>query len=599
MCGIFGCVGKIEKEDAYACIERIKHRGPDAMNIQQVEGATLAHARLSIIDTSELANQPFTDITQRYYIVFNGEIYNFIELRRELENKGYIFTTQSDTEVLLYSYIEWGEEFQNKCNGMWALAIWDDYEKKLFLSRDRFGVKPLYICFSDDNLYFASEMKAFFPIMKEIEPNLSLLNNGNFLGWEISDDCVIKKIGKFPAGHCATYYKQVYTVKKWWNLLDNLIEVPSKYEDQVELFREIFLDSCSIRMRSDVPIGTALSGGIDSSAVIGGMKQMHSKHNSERVSKDWQHAFVASLSGTEIDETKYAKIASDYVGIDCNLVEIDSKVDVLELMRYLYICEVPYLTVPIPFITTYKKIRESGIKVTLDGHGADELFAGYGTGLLAACYDVGFESDKIDALLKQYNEMCLVESRQTISKENFIRCAIGNNNQFYKKIRNDKLDCVNKSLYYETTCSTLPTLLRCYDRYSMANGLEIRMPFMDYRIVSFAFSIPWTSKIRSGYSKAIVRDMARPFMDQRILNRKDKIGFAAPMVDWLKGDWKEFILDTINSKDFYESDLVNSLDICIDYNEFLNKTDNCLYDGERIWQKIVPYLWFKSIKESV
>ena len=258
MCGIFGCVGKIEKEDAYACIERIKHRGPDAMNIQQVEGATLAHARLSIIDTSELANQPFTDITQRYYIVFNGEIYNFIELRRELENKGYIFTTQSDTEVLLYSYIEWGEEFQNKCNGMWALAIWDDYEKKLFLSRDRFGVKPLYICFSDDNLYFASEMKAFFPIMKEIEPNLSLLNNGNFLGWEISDDCVIKKIGKFPAGHCATYYKQVYTVKKWWNLLDNLIEVPSKYEDQVELFREIFLDSCSIRMRSDVPIGTAL-----------------------------------------------------------------------------------------------------------------------------------------------------------------------------------------------------------------------------------------------------------------------------------------------------------------------------------------------------
>jgi asparagine synthase (glutamine-hydrolysing) len=144
MCGIFGCVGKISSEEAYKCIMEIKHRGPDALNVKRLEGITLAHARLSILDTSEIANQPMTDASGRYWIVYNGEVYNFLELKDELELKGYKFKTDCDTEVVLYAYIEWGEKFQYKCNGMWAVAIWDNLEKSLFLSRDRFGVKPLY-----------------------------------------------------------------------------------------------------------------------------------------------------------------------------------------------------------------------------------------------------------------------------------------------------------------------------------------------------------------------------------------------------------------------------------------------------------------------
>ena len=154
MCGIFGCIGSMQKEDAYKCIKRIAHRGPDALEVKQLQGATLAHARLSILDISDNANQPMSDASGRYWIVYNGEVYNFLEIKRELELLGYRFRTDSDTEVILYAYIAWGERFQDKCNGMWAIAIWDNYEKKLFLSRDRFGVKPLFYYEQDGRIFW-------------------------------------------------------------------------------------------------------------------------------------------------------------------------------------------------------------------------------------------------------------------------------------------------------------------------------------------------------------------------------------------------------------------------------------------------------------
>ena len=600
MCGIYGCVGEIDYGKAMECIMRIKHRGPDALMVKKLNGATIAHARLSILDISESANQPMSDITGRYWIVYNGEIYNYIELRKELKELGYKFKTNGDTEVALYAYIAWGESFQYKCNGMWAIAIWDDYEKKLFLSRDRFGVKPLYYYSQTENFHFASEMKAFFPVMKERKPNRKMLYGNPFLSFEASRETVINDIYNLPAGYCGLWENNELKIHRWWNTLENLVQVPDSYDDQVDMLRELFLDSCKIRMRSDVPIGTALSGGIDSSAVIGAMSLV-SDECDVKVNTDWRNTFVASFPNADIDETRYAEWAAQYVGLNVNKVEISSDVQPEEIMREIYLCEVPYITSPIPFIQTYRVIREKGIKVTIDGHGSDELFCGYDNGVLLACAEVGFEKEEFEQLSLIYHNMVSVEhNNKMLNKEEIERRALNFSNRadmLFDGITNN-LDRVNKQLYFETHSFVLPTLLRCYDRYSMANGLEIRMPFMDYRIVCFAFSIPWRSKIRNGFSKSIVRDMARPFMDARVLNRRDKIGFSAPMDEWLRGNMKEFLLDTINSNDFRECSLINALEVNVEVNEFIRKSEKDFSLGERIWQRIVPYLWEKAVIKS-
>lgn len=596
MCGIFGCIGKIDYKTALQCVKRIQHRGPDALGVKELSGATLGHVRLAILDVSEEANQPMSDFTGRYWIVYNGEIYNFLELQKDLMSKGYKFRTQSDTEVLLYSYIEWGEQFQYKCNGMWALAIWDDLEKKLFLSRDRFGIKPLYIYQENGNFYFASEMKAFFPIMKERMPNYMILLQKDFFNYEATHECVIRGIKKILAGAYGILENSNFVEKRWWNTLEHLIEVPELYEKQVELFRELFLDACRIRMRSDVPIGTALSGGIDSSSTMGAMHYL-SEIETERMSNDWQHAFVAHMPNTSLDETRYADFAAEYIGISANHVSINPQIGVNSLLQYLYMCEDPYNTSPVPFMQTYERISSAGIKVTLDGHGADELFGGYGFDLFSIGNDIGIDTKEFYGIIDIYNEIVMdyqkigvndAEKRVQNYKKNWERYKISD-----KKF--EVMDGLNKQLYIETHYSTLPTLFRCYDKYSMANGIEIRMPFMDYRIVCFAFSIPWYSKIRKGYTKAIVRDMAKPFVDSRILERKLKIGFNAPCTEWFRGELKEFLLDIIHSRDFIECGLVNALEVCIKVNEFWNKKEVSYQDGASLWTAIVPYLWKKAV----
>lgn len=593
MCGIFGCIGGIQKEDVYKCIKQISYRGPDALEVRQFEGATLAHSRLSILDTSDIANQPMSDVSRRYWIVYNGEVYNFLELRRELETLGYEFRTNSDTEVVLYAYIAWGEKFQDKCNGMWAIAIWDDYEKRLFLSRDRFGVKPLYYYEQDHNFYFASEMKAFFPIMHERKINYSIFEMRDYFSYEATENCSIRGIKKVTAGYCGCLENRKVHFHKWWDTRDHLVDVPNEYEEQVELFRFLFLDACKIRMRSDVPIGTALSGGVDSAAVVGAMSYLAEK-GEKYINKDWQHTFVASMPGTRIDETKYAEIAAEYVGADINKVMVNANISVSKLFEYMYICEDPYITSPIPFLQTYCRIADSGIRVTLDGHGADEMFGGYSFDLVYAAMEEGINSDEKREIWNTYNSMVLKEDKISYSQfENIVECDKRNLDEV--SIKGTSLGFFNSRLYWQTHKATLPTLLRCYDRYSMGNGLEIRMPFMDYRIASFALSIPWRSKVRNGYSKKIVRDMSAPFMDGEIVYRKSKIGFNSPMTEWLRGDMKEFILDSVHSRDFHECELLNPLNVMIMVDQFYSSKQNGFGDGENIWTKIVPYFWKKAM----
>ncbi|MEE1258103.1 MAG: asparagine synthase (glutamine-hydrolyzing) [Lachnospiraceae bacterium] len=590
MCGIFGCVGKISEEKAWECIKRIEHRGPDALQVKQLPQATLAHARLAIIDTTEAANQPFSDETERYWIVFNGEIYNYIELRKELQSVGYSFRTKSDTEVLLKAYIHWGEEAQNKCNGMWGAAIWDTKERKLFLSRDRFGIKPLYYYEDENGFYFGSEMKSFFSVMKQRNINYRLFDkNYDYFSFENGKDCTIQGIQKLLPGNCAILLEGKLHVKKWWETLEHLIDVPERYEEQVELFRELFLDACKIRMRSDVPLGTALSGGVDSSTVIGAMSYLGKEND---VQRDWQHAFVGSMPYSIIDETAYAKKAAEHIGISLTEVPIHAHITPEEMMNDIYMCEDPIATIPRVFLQTYKAIKNSGVSVSLDGHGADELFGGYVFDLFYYGREVIGEKDKLSRLYKIYNETCMSESRLT--EDEFFRRA-SKSPRIGVGVQSHNIDAFNKILYEETHQKTLPTLLRNYDRYSMANSVEIRMPFMDYRIVSFAFSIPAASKIQNDYLKAIVRDMAMPFMSKEVLYRKLKLGFNSPLTEWFHGELKEFLVDTVSSKEFYECELINPLLAKMYIQDFYMNDRRDYSAGEKVWTTIAPYLWKKAV----
>ena len=609
MCGICGTFGSnISKNKLTECTNRITHRGPDDFGIWMDEYCGLGHRRLSILDLSSAGHQPMSTLDGRYYIVLNGEIYNFLEIRDELKKKNYVFQSECDTEVVLYSYCEWGEKCVEHFNGMWAFAIYDKVKKTIFLSRDRFGVKPLYYANLSKGIGFASEMKALIPMLSEVSVNEKIISDKNrYMNYEATSECLINEIKRLPAGHNMIICDGLINIYRYWNTLDNLVEVPEVYEEQVELFRELFLDACRIRMRSDVTLGTALSGGLDSSATICGMAYVARNSATERVNADFQHAFVASMKGTSLDETIYAREVTDYLGIELSEVSIDPVRAISKMQEYIYTFEDVYLTSPVPMIQTYEAMKQGGVTVTLDGHGADELFGGYTGDMLYALLDVKNKDEKNQIMNAYYG--CLSRNENISETEKNKRINDFLFRHYAKKVlkvptwdriidmdnahKFRKMDHYDRTLYNSTHTTILPTLLRNYDRYSMASGVEIRMPFMDYRLISMAFSITWRSKLRNGYSKNIVRDALRDIMPASIVNRRSKVGFSTPYAEWAQGPWKEWLMDEITSQAFKNCFYIDAKRV---YDNTVNVINGKVATGEateQIWMDLMPYLWEK------
>lgn len=618
MCGIFGVVnGGISREKAQECLNTLLHRGPDGDGIYINDKVVLGHRRLAILDLSENGRQPMESKDGRYIITYNGEIYNFLEVRRELKQLGYSFISDSDTEVILAAYMEWGEDALKRFNGMWAFAIWDKLEKTLFLARDRFGIKPLFYTWLEDGGFaFASEMKALVPLMPKVTADYDLIKVKNIFSYEHTSKCLIREIERLPAGYVAKLENGSLVSKRWWKTIENIPQIPRSYEEQVEYFRELFLNACKIRMRSDVKIGTALSGGLDSSATICSMAYLANEQFDERASRDWQHAFVAVFPDTFLDESKYAKIVTDYLGIPSTFVTIqpDKYVDRLEDMLFNF--EEIYLTSPIPMMATYEAVKQAGVTVTLDGHGADELFCGYAFDFSAAFPSVNGDRTQIKEIMDCYRH-AMIENvhpgendkvdyntyKKYMLKYN-IKNAIHFGYTFQCEDRDSSawndMEYINQLLYTRTHTDILPTLLRNYDRYSMYAGVEIRMPFMDYRIVQMAFALPYSSKLRNGYSKAIIRDALAPFMPEEIVRRRYKIGFNTPIKEWMQGAFKEYFEDTISSGDFLNSNIVNSKRVKKNIESIIyGGQDVSYHQAESAYKMIAPYLWEKSFLRRV
>lgn len=567
MCGIAGVITtasqRVEREDLGRMARAIAHRGPDGEGIWVSDTGTvgLAHRRLAIIDISDRGHQPMASADGRYHIVYNGEVFNFLELRRELVALGSTFHSDSDTEVVVEAWRHWGSKMLLRFNGMWALAIHDRQTGAVFLARDRFGVKPLLYAQAGGRLAFASEIRALLTlpwIDSEIQPRIAERLVFDPFSIEGSAQTLHKGIERLPAGHYAMWRDGRLDIARWWNTTEHLVDVPANPQARVERFRELFFDAVSLRMRSDVPIGTCLSGGFDSSAIACAMAGVSASQNSpERKAEDWRHAFIASFPGQSNDETPLALEAAAYAGVTPHLLSFEKVDPVDQIERVLEDLDDVYLGITTAPWMIYRELRHARILVSLDGHGADELMGAYrqdGEGmafqlrnqLARWSHDSPARRAAVDSAklaMLSWQGMNFLRRNRLHAPEAPVIAA-----------DRDRLPAhwgaLNRRLYRMFHSTVLPTILRNFDRISMAHGVEVRMPFMDWRLVTYVMSLPDDAKSNAEYSKYIARQAMTGAMPESIRSARRKVGFNSPMPEWLNGErmhlWVMELLDQRN-----------------------------------------------------
>ena len=561
MCGIAGIVNlrgnAVEPAEISRLTNLVAHRGPFGEGIWFSADRDLAfgHRRLAIIDPDG-GHQPMVSSDGRHVIVFNGEIYNFLELRRELEAQGAVFRSQSDTEVILAAWRAWQEGMLTRFNGMWALAIFDTQTEELFLARDRFGIKPLLYALTSDRFVFASEQRALersglVSVSLDVDVARRLLLDS--FGVEASERTLCREVRRLQGGHCMWLRRGKLEIRRWWRTVDHLPAIPATEAERVERFREIFQDAVALRMRSDVPIGTCLSGGFDSSAVICTMAAHEKAGMGPRDSTSWRHAFVATFPGAANDERPMAEQAAAWADVAPAFLEIGRADALTELDRILDDNDDVYIGLPSAAWLIYRELRRHNVTVSLDGHGADELMGAYlqegqsgAFRLRNAAASLGSKS----ALASRGVDLlrALLIRRQG---HYFLRGGLFDVPAPLPLVGEDDVlprewGALNRRLYRMFHSTVLPTILRNFDRLSMAHGIEVRMPFMDWRLVTYTMALPDACKFSNGYSKVIARQAMANLMPESIRMGRRKVGFNSPMPEWLNGPlagWTASLLD--------------------------------------------------------
>jgi asparagine synthase (glutamine-hydrolysing) len=550
MCGIAGIVdfeGKIVEQ---AEIERLtslmSHRGPDGAGywVNAERSVALGHRRLAIIDPGAGGYQPMVSVDGRHIVVFNGEIYNFLELRAELERSGAVFRTQSDTEVILAAWQTWREEMLSRFNGMWALAIFDTTTKHLFLARDRFGIKPLLYTMSQRRFAFASEQRALLRSgMLDASIDLAVARRLMFDAFSVegSTHTLCRAIHRLQAGHFAWLRAGRLEIRRWWHTLDHLPALPKTAAERVEQFGALFRDSVAMRMRSDVPIGTCLSGGFDSSAVICAMAAHERAGMGPRDSAEWRHAFVASFPGALNDERPMAEEAAAWAGVQPSVLSIGGDDALTDLDQILEDSDDVYISLPSAVWLLYRELRRRKVLVSLDGHGADELMGAYFPGDRSGMFALKNFVTRWSASARARRSVELMRAASLLARGHyFLRGGMTAVPAPFGLVAEDDIlpsewSALTCRLYRMFHSTVLPTILRNFDRLSMAHGIEVRMPFMDWRLVTFTMALPDASKWSGGHTKLIARQAMKDRMPESIRMGRRKIGFNSPMPEWLNG----------------------------------------------------------------
>lgn len=623
MCGIAGIVRfdnkQVDKKLITSMMQVIKHRGPDDEGVFIDGHVGLGHVRLSILDLSSAGKQPMTDETGRYTIVQNGESYNYIELRQELQAMGYTFKTQTDTEVVLNGYIAWGEKVLDRLNGMFAMVIYDKQEQTLFIARDRFGVKPLYYHVGDGQMVFASEIPAILKVLpgKPKANENAIFDYLVFNRTDQTEETFFSNIYKLQHGCSITldlnrsYTKESLPIRKWYALAEHVRDLKFqiagtasdlKLEDAEKKYMELFKKAIELRLRADVPWGVCLSGGLDSSAITATIIK--------ELNKQDVHSFSAVYGkDSQADESKYI---DQFKGIVPNMHYIHPDADTLyaHLDDYVRIQGEPTPTTS-PY-ALYSILSEASkhVKVILDGQGSDEALAGYEyiPGLYYKSLLTHLKWGRLAKEIVQYAKLhkswrhvkymvffllpSKMRTRVRVMQRGYIDPAF---------VERHKDSVIADKLYGANTMTEmlvahfeykLEHLNKWGDRDTMAFGVEGRSPFLDKDLVEYSIALKDELKIRGGYTKFILREVMKGIMPEKVRLRVDKKGFTVPQDEWFRTEqFQNLVKEILESESFAKRGYFKQEEAKRLYERHLKGEVNMSKD---IWKWINLELWFRE-----
>lgn len=566
MCGITGVIGDCKESQLDAMLVSQHHRGPDATGKYfDAEFAGLGHNRLAIIDLSEQSNQPFMDNSGRYVLVFNGEIYNYIEIKATLQNQ-YDFKTESDTEVLLAAFIVYGKFCLEKFNGMFAFAIWDNQEKKLFAARDRFGVKPFFYSLFNNTFCFSSEIKALHAAGISKQPNEKVWASYFAYGsYGMPDETFWSDIVQLPGGHFLEYEGKNLTIKKWYCFKEEVLKQPKNltFEQAKEQYIILLKESVNLRFRADVSMGFNISGGLDSSVLLAlvNLQEDNSKIN----------AYTFYTNNSDYDELSW--VEKMIANTNNPLTKVLLRADEIHALtqKIAFKQDEPFGGIPtLAYAKIFEQARKDDVLVLLDGQGMDEQWAGY-----------DYYTQNNDATIQGIQDS---PYKIEMLSDSFLTKA--EKPSYPKPFEDEVLNKQYRDLFY----TKIPRALRFNDRISMAFSTELREPFLDYRLVEFAFSMPLDFKIKNGISKFILREIASEYLaDDLVFAPKRPL--QTPQREWLATDLMEWVSEcfvelenSIYSNWFNKGALQNELQLYFEGN---------IQSSFHIWQCISLYEMLK------
>lgn len=583
MCGIAAIIdyAKIEPkvEDIKSMTNLLAHRGPDGEGFYIGGGVALGHRRLAIIDTDPRSNQPMH--RSHLHLVFNGMIYNYLEIKEELSTLGAIFSTTSDTEVILAAYNQWGLSAFQRFNGMWAIILYDEKEKKIICSRDRFGIKPLYYTRIANRLYFASEIKAFQAI-KAWQPKINHTRLMEYLAYNMSDhteETMFANVYQIPKSHHGVICLQTNDM-----CINRYYDIHKGEQNDGSKFMELFYDAIKLRTRTDVPLATTLSGGMDSSSIV---SVMANKMEYKPIT------YTLAYPGHKLDESNFALKVNQKYKIASHLTTTTEEYLTQHIDNLVYHQDEPFAGVTVMAQSNiYENINRDGYKVVLGGQGGDEILCGYDK------FSLGYFKEKIKTQplvaitemfqFQKLRSFDVVNALQSIvfyeknKRKKFVAWYILNeeqDNARYKRTQENDIFEMSHNLLFGLGLSAL---LRYEDRNSMSFGVESRLPFLDYRLVEYCLNMDSNLKLKNGITKDTLRKSMKDIVPDDIINRNDKMGFVTPQNEWVndrKGHYLELANNALDQMPFIDKEKVMVL---------LPKDNNLL------WRVINTGLWISK-----
>jgi len=569
MCGIGGIIlrdgSEVARDDLFRMIDAVSHRGPDGGGSYVAPGLGLVHRRLSILDLTPAGAQPFKSADGQQVLVYNGEIYNYLEIREELKGFGWAFESRCDTEVLMKAYLQWGEDCVQRFNGMWAFALYDAAKGKLFCSRDRFGIKPFYYIDNGGIFAFGSEIRQLLELVSR--PRARREAVVGFILTQIADDSeatFFEDVVRLPPGHNLSYFldSHQFVIRAYYKVGAVPTEGLTDVVEAAESYRNLLGDSVALRLRSDVRVGTCLSGGLDSSSVAWIAAGLH-----RRASDEPFVAITAVSTQEQNDESGFASLVAESRGMRWVTVRPTYEEFVGAIEDVIRAQEEPFGG-PSIFMQYFvmQAARECGVKVLLDGQGGDETLLGYEKYYTAYLVGLLHSNGARHALAAVRN---ILKNNANMSPRRLAMFLVaglssGARYSYYRKRHGylreipdkpEHLERYSKACWdvralqnLENTSTNLPVLLRYEDKNSMAHSVEARLPFLDYLLVELAMNLPLEVKIRNGWTKWALRKGMEHALPDEIVWRRDKKGFEAPEKQWLTRHYDVMLRTVLGSE---------------------------------------------------